>query len=532
MKRVVLSTAAVVLVFLVIGLCSDKPAGTAPRFGGSFRGYLTSEPANLDPARGVDVNEGSVQAKIFDGLVRYDESMNLVGNLAESWEITPDGLKYTFKLRHGVKFHDGQGLTAKDVLFSFERILDPKTGSPRTWTLEKVRGAKERLDGKTESVAGLSCSDAYTVCIVLSEPFAPFLSLLTMPACFVLPSGAVSEIAKKRFFEKPSGTGPFKIVSRERDSFIRLEANTEYHGPKPHVAAIELRIIPESLKAEMEFDSGNLDILQLNPSNYDQFNRRPDCSGRIHEVPAMNVFYLGFNNQTVPFNDVRVRRALNMLIDRPAILKSVFHGRGEPAHGSIPPGILGYSDKSTGYGFDPAKGRQLLAEAGYGPKKPLKFELFQKSSQAAFEITRLLQGELKKYNVEVNLRPMEWSALKDAINRGEAPSFYLSWFGDYPDGENFLFPLFHSRNWGAGGNRARFKSDSVDSMLDEALRIQDAGKRAQAYDTVNRMVFEEAPWLYLWHSPESFLLGPNVTDMTFSPMFSYDKGLTVKVSMP
>ncbi len=530
MKRLVIPTAAIVLILLVVGVWSDKAAGTSPRYGGTFRGYLTSEPANLDPARGVDVNEGSVQAKLFDGLVRYDEAMHLVGNLAERWEISADGKFYTFRLRQGVRFHDGQPFTAKDVLYSFDRLLDPKTASPRTWVLEKVRGAKERLDGSAPTVAGLTCPDAYTVCIELTEPFAPFLSLLSMPAAFVLPSGAADRIARKEFFEKPVGTGPFKAVARERDSYIRLEANPSYHGPQPQVGAIELRIIPESLKAEMEFESGNLDILQLNPSNYERFASRPDHAGRIHDVPAMNVFYIGLNNQTAPFNDVRVRRALNLLIDRQAILSAVFQGRGVPAAGSIPPGILGHSADLRGYGFDPAKGKQLLAEAGFGPGKPLKFDLYQKSSQSAFEITRLLQGELKKHGVQVTLKPMEWSALKDAINRGEAPSFYLSWFGDYPDGENFLFPLFHSKNWGAGGNRAHYKNPAVDAMLTDALRIQDPDKRAQAYATINRLVVEEAPWIYLWHTPETYLLGPAVKEMVFSPLFSFDKGLTIRTA--
>ncbi|NLI75782.1 MAG: ABC transporter substrate-binding protein [Candidatus Riflebacteria bacterium] len=530
MNRLAISTAAIVLVLLVVGLYSEQPAGTSPRFGGTFRGYLTSEPSNLDPARGVDVNEGSVQAKLYDGLVRYDESMRLVGNLAESWEVSGDGRQYRFRLRQGVKFHNGQPFTAKDVLFSFDRLLDPKTASPRSWVLEKVVGAKERLEGKAEGVAGLTCPDAYTVCIELTEPFAPFLSLLSMPAGFILPSGSAAAIAQKGFFEKPIGTGPFQAAARERDSYIRLEAFPGYHGPKPHVGAIELRIIPESLKAEMEFESGNLDILQLNPSNFQRFTARPDNAGRVHDVPAMNVFYVGLNNQAAPFDDVRVRRALNLLIDRQAILAAVFQGRGVPAAGSIPPGILGHSDGLTGYGFDPARGKALLAEAGYGPGKPLKFDLFQKSSQAAFEITRLLQGELKKHGVEVTLKPMEWSALKDAINRGEAPSFYLSWYGDYPDGENFLFPLFHSKNWGAGGNRAHYKNERVDAMLAEALRIQDPDKRGQAYDAINRLVVAEAPWIYLWHTPETYLLGPSVKDMVFSPLFAFDKGLTIRTA--
>jgi peptide/nickel transport system substrate-binding protein/oligopeptide transport system substrate-binding protein len=529
-KKFVLPITALVIVLLVTGILLSGPAATEqPKGGGTFRSYLTSEPSNLDPARGVDVNEGIVQAKIFDGLVQYDQTMKLVGNLAESWEITNEGKTYLFRLKTGVAFHDGNLFSAQDVVFSFNRLLDPETKSPRTWVLEKVVGAQERLAGKAGNVAGISAVDDFTVKIDLVEPFAPFLSLLSMPAAFILPSGDAAAMRNPAFFEKPVGTGPFQVKERERDSFVLLTANSNYHLGRPLVDAIELRVITDGMKAEMEFESGNIDMLQLFPTNYDRFQSKPEFRSRIHEVPALNVFYIGFNNQAAPFNDVRIRRALNCLLNRKAIIDAVFSGRGIPARGSIPPGISGFSEGLKGYEYDPEMGVALLREAGFSAKRPLKFELFQRTSQSAFEITRLIQGELKKHGVEVVLRPMEWSALKDAVNKGEAPAFYMSWFGDYPDGENFLYPLFHSGNWGSGGNRARYKNEKVDAMLASALRIQDEKKRAEAYSLVNQIVVEEAPWLYLWHSNESYLLGKNVAAIEFSPLFSVDKGLMVRM---
>ncbi|MBF0501838.1 MAG: ABC transporter substrate-binding protein [Candidatus Riflebacteria bacterium] len=528
MKRTWLTLTTILIGCVVIGIMTKKPATTAQKTGGdTFRMALTSEPANLDPARGVDVNEGCVQAKLFDGLVRFDEKMKLVGDLAESWDIKDEGKTYVFHLRHGVTFHDGKPFSARDVVFSFNRLLDPAVKSPRTWVLEKVSGARERLAGTASDVSGISAPDESTVKITLVEPFAPFISLLTMPACYVLPADSAEMISDRSFFEKPSGTGPYTMVGRERDSFIRLAANPTYHGPKPTLETIELRIIPENMKAEMEFETGNLDLLQLFPSNYDRLAGKSENTGRIRDVPAMNVFYLGLNNQKPPFNDIHIRKALNMLIDREAIIKAVYKGRASVAHGSIPPGIIGHSQTAPGFPFDPKQGSELLKEAGFDKKHPLKFDLFQKSSQAAFEVTRLIQGEFKKYGVQVTLRPMEWSALKDAIDKGEATAFYLSWYGDYPDGENFLFPVFHSQNWGSGGNRACYKSAAVDSMIGSALHIQDTAKRAEAYDKVNRTIVDDAPWVYLWHLNESYLLGPRVESIEMSPLFGYDKGLTV-----
>ncbi|GAB4274556.1 MAG: ABC transporter substrate-binding protein [Candidatus Rifleibacteriota bacterium] len=530
MKRILFSLVFITIIAVAANLVSNTPAQTdTGRFVGKFSAYLSSEPSNLDPARGVDVNEATVQAKIFDGLVRYDEKMKLVGNLAESWTVSADGCEYLFNLRHDVVFHNGQKMTADDVVYSLRRVLDPEVASPRSWVLEKIAGAREFMKTGSKAELAINKIDDYRVSIKLVSAFAPFMSLLTMPACYILPHESAAEIKDKTFFEKPAGTGPFKIAERVRDSYLRLVANDRYHGDKPHVAEIEYRIIPENMKAEMEFESGNLDLLQLYPSNYERFKSSSEYAARIHDVPALNVFYVGFNNQIAPFNDVRVRKALNMLIDRDKIIKAVYQGRAVAAKGSIPPGILGYSKNSKGYEYNPEEAKRLLKEAGFNSENPLRFDIYQKSSQAAFEITRLLQGELKKHGVQVNLKPMEWSALKDAINKGEAPAFYLSWFGDYPDGENFLYPLFHSNNWGSGGNRARFKNEEVDRMIEDAVKIQDTELRAEAYDRVNRKVLELAPWLYLWHCSESYLTSPNVSNIDFSPMFFCDKALTLSV---
>ncbi|MBI3037884.1 ABC transporter substrate-binding protein, partial [bacterium] len=385
------------------------------------------------------------------------------------------------------------------------------------------------LQGVATGVYGISAPTEFSVKMQLNEAFAPFLGLLSIPSCSILPSDSEAAIKDQSFFEKPFGTGPFLVEERERDGFILLTANSNYHGNKPQIKHIDLKIIPEVMKAEMDFESGNLDLLQLYPSNYDRFAEKPEYKTSIHNVPAMNVFYIGFNNQKPPFNDVRVRIALNKLLNREAIIQAIYKNRAVVAHGSIPPGIIGYSKDAPGYKYEPESGKSLLKEAGYGPDHPLSFDLFQKSSQAAFEITQLIQGELRPHGVQVNLKPMEWSALKDAVNKGEAQAFYMSWFGDYPDGENFLFPLFHSNNWGSGGNRARFKDEAVDKLLQEALKIQDGGMREAAYDKINRLVFSQAPWLYLWHSDESYLLGNRVEKMSFSPLFPVEKGLSIRI---
>ncbi|MFA6749208.1 MAG: ABC transporter substrate-binding protein [Candidatus Riflebacteria bacterium] len=522
-KSIVIIGLALLGIALYIALpTADKNEGKVSNSKNTFAMYLSSEPTNLDPARGVDVNEATVQSKIFDGLVKYNSKMKLEGSLAETWEILEEGKKYVFNLKKNVLFHDGSPLTAKDAVYSLARLCVPSVGSPRRWVLDKVLGADKA--GDSFEVTGIEAVDDYKVIITLKEPFAPFISLLTMPACYVLPEKNKSEIAESKFFEKPIGTGPFKVTQRVRDSFLKLEINEAYHGQKANVEEIIIRIIPESMKAEMEFESGNLDLLQLYPTNYDRFKNSEKFKNSIVDIPALNTFYVGFNNRVAPFNDVRVRKALNMLIDRDALIKAVYNGRAIAAKGSIPPGVSGYSENTKGYSLDPQKAKKLLAEAGI---KELEFDLYHRAVQSAFEICRFIQGELQKHGVKVNLKSMEWSALKDAVNNGEAGAFYMSWYGDYPDGENFLYPLFHSDNFGAGGNRACFKNEEIDKLLEEAIKTDDINKREEMYAKINQKVVDEAPWMYLWHSSESYITSDNVKNIDFSPIFFMDNGISI-----
>ena len=517
---------ALVLSFSFTGCCGNSLDNIDV-----FSTYISSEPSNLDPARGVDVNEAVVQSRIFDGLVRYNEKMELVPDLAESWDISEDGKEYVFNLRKNVTFHNGQKFTSADVVFSLDRILDPNTASPRTWVLEKIDGAEERMKGEASATSGIKALDEYRVSIRLKEAFAPFMSLLTTPACYILPSESKDSFKNSDFFERPVGTGPFFVKDRVRDSYIHLAVNESYFLGKPNVGNILVRIIPENLKAELEFECDSIDMLQLYPSNYNRFKEKKEYASRIVDIPALNVWYIGFNNQAEPFNDVRIRKALNLLLDREKIIKAIYSGRAVPAIGSIPPGISGFNSKDTGIKFNPEEGKRLLAEAGYNEHNPLKIELYQKAQQSATEITRFIQGELKKYSVIIETKPLEWSALKDAINKGEAKAFLMNWFGDYPDGENFLNPLFHSKNWGSGGNRARFKNDEVDRLLEEAVKITDEKLRSEAYDKINRKVADQAPWIYLWHCSESYVTGPRVKNIDFYPMFFCDKGLSVSLNV-
>jgi peptide/nickel transport system substrate-binding protein/oligopeptide transport system substrate-binding protein len=435
----------------------------------TIRWHLAESPTTLDPAFIVDVAGGRIAAKLFNGLLRLGEQGAIEPDIAGDWKVSEDGRTYTFRIRDGVRFSNGRALTGRDVEFSLKRLLSPEVASPRRWILSHVDGAKDFQEGKADSVAGISVVDGNAVEIKLNEPFAPFAYLLTMPNAAIIPSEEVEERGADFGF-RPVGTGPFVLAEWEPDVRLVLEANTSYFEGAPGVKRIQYEIIPEDLTAVVEFENENLDVMEIPWAEVSRYVESAQWSESVHSRTGLNVHYLGFNCQKEPFNNVRVRRALNHAIDRSRIAGTVLEGRVEPAVGPIPPGLVEAPQLTQGYGYDRERAGRLLEEVGFD--KGLKTRLFLSSGREELTICEAIQSYLRDIGVDAELVPLEWSAFKNAVASGEAPLFYLSWWADYPEAENFLFPTFHSSNWGAGGNRAMFSSKEVDLAIEEAHRTR------------------------------------------------------------
>ena len=470
---------------------------------------LSSDITTLDPAMIVDVAGGAVSAKIFNGLVRFDEDSKIIPDLAESLSISKDGKVYTFKLRQGVRFHNG----------------------------------REFMDGTEAHVHGIKALDEYTVEIEIKEPFGPFLSLLAMPPAYIVPQEEVEVEVKvegkegrKDFSSHPIGTGPFKIKEWKRGRELILSANEDYFLGRPKMGGIAYRIIPEELTAIAEFESGNLDVMGVPSTEFRRYSESPKWRGLIQKSHGLNTFYLGLNCQKPPFNDKRVRQALNYAIDRERILKTILEGRGELASGPIPPFLkpstLALREREgvrVGYRYDPDKARSILREAGL--ENGFEFRIYQAPDQDTVDIMEVVQQYLKDVGIRAEIVQLEWSAFKEAINNGEADSFWLSWRADYPDPENFLFPLFHSSNWGSAGNRARFKDPDIDRFIEDAQKEPDEKKRLYYYSEAERRVVEEAPWVFFWHKNDYIIHQPWVKGIKSYPIYNADKGTDAEFIM-
>ncbi len=481
---------------------------------------IKANPTSLDPAYIVDVTGGTIAAKIFNGLVKLDGNMNVTPDIAKEWEVSKDGRTYRFFLRDDVFFHNKRKVRAEDIKHSFTRILSPGTGSPNTWVLNIIKGANEYLNNETDEIEGIKIIDHRTVELELKTPFSPFLKLLTMPAAYIIPEDEARTHGKD-FGSQPTGTGPFYLDRWDHNNRLKLSKNEKYFGASPKVEGVVYRIIPEDITAVTEFLLGNIDILEIPMSAYSMFVKDEEYSNFIESATGLNTYYLGFNTLKPPLNNSKVRKAIAFAIDRDRILDAFYQGRGRPAAGPVPDALRSYSvfDINT---YDPAKAKALLLESGYTGDITLNFYIT--ATQEAIDMAEVIESYLKKAGINVNIRSIEWSAYKVALNEGEAHLFWLSWWADYPDEENFLFPLFHSSNFGPGGNRMRYKNETVDNLINRARVSTDDSERSQLFKKAENIIINELPCLFFWHKNDYIVKQPWIRDYKIYPVYSIDKG--------
>ncbi|HUP00398.1 MAG TPA: ABC transporter substrate-binding protein [Gemmatimonadota bacterium] len=489
--------------------------------------YMESDPASLDPIQAVDVYRGRMVVYLYDGLVQFQDD-EIRPNLAESWEISEDGTIYTFELRDDVAFHNGRRLTAEDVKYSFERALQPANQSPLTWVFDFIDGAREMTEGEAEELTGVRVLDPRTVEIALRQPFAPFLSLMAMPAAHIVPREEI-ESKSDQFSEAPIGTGPWIFESWAHDDVVRLTANPRYHNGRPRTDGMEIRIIPETTTVIAEFERGNIDWADLNEfpkPEYDRFAADAEWEPHVHTRPALVTYYLALNNRKPKFADPRVRQALNYAVDVAAIARAIYPGETVLSHGPIPPGLPGYREDGEPYGHDPDRARALLAEAGV---EGLTFDVFFRALALNQRFLEAAQANLAQVGVTMNLQQRDWTAVRQSMQQGELDAYLANWYADYPDAENFLFPLFYSEMAGAGGNAAFYSSATVDSLILTARRTLDDEERIRMYSEAESLIQADAPWVFTVHPFDADIVQPWVEGYEIPQVFYGQKWVDVSL---
>jgi len=481
-----------------------------------YRIPLTDNPVTLDPAHLTDVNSGGVAARLFNGLVKLDADLRPVPDLAERWEVSPDGLTYTFHLRDGVRFHNGREATAEDVRYSYERLLLPDRASRMAWVVEPIRGARDLREGKADGLAGLTAPDDRTVVLTLDAPFPPILSQLAMVNAAVLPREEV-EKTDVPFGRRPVGTGPFRFKTWQDNHVVELVRNDDYFEGPARLAGIRFRVITEAQVAWQEYQAGNLEHCAVPEGMLEQVRAGPHAA-ELRSSATLSTYYLGIMMTHPAGENVHLRRALNYAVDRAFICEKVLGGAHAPARGILPPGMPGHNPDLAGYSSDPERARRELEKAGYGlDNPPLEMTLFCRSGTRTQQVAEAVQSDLKRAGIPATIRTLDFAALLEATGKEEPDLFYLAWVADFPDADNFL-QLFNSSRLGHAGNRVHYVNAEVDALLDRSRRETDLVRRENLLRKIEETVIADAPWVFLSHGRTHLLVRPYVRGFELTPM--------------
>ncbi len=481
---------------------------------------LNENPLTLDPSMMVDLTSGEVGSKLFSGLVKYDQATSsLVGDLAESFKVNLNGTEFTFKLKPSLFFSDGTPVTAEDVLFSWKRVLSKKTGSPRAWVFEKIKGAQDFKEGKKENWDGFILLDHLSFKIVMDEPYTQFLSLLTMPAASVLSQKSFSEYMEGRT-RVPVSAGPYQLNYWKADVQIHLIPNPHYFDSKRVHQDLVYKIVPDDASAITMISTGELDILKT-PRQHTTHLKETLKDYSFLSIQELNTYYIGFDHRK-SFIDIFFKRAVSFLIDKKALMNTVMNQQAVEALTPVPPVLFSPQNYIKPLEFSESAAKNCYQKSPAKGKKILFLVPSVKETELAATV---IQDQMKKIGIPVEIKIMDWSAFKEAIAKGEADMFLMSWWADYADPENFLYPTFHSKNFGIAGNRVYYSNRSLDTFLDYLHVYPQEEKRNMTIQKSLVLLNVDLPWIPLWHRTSTYAISPRIKGFSPASLYSSEKGL-------
>ena len=457
---------------------------------------VLSDASSLDPAGSNDVPSSVVQANIYETLVNRDEDNNIIEGLATEWNPVDDNT-YEFKLREGVKFHDGEDFTADAVKANLDRIRDADVASPRFFLFEMI----------TE----VEVVDEHTVRITTEYPFAPLLAHLSHNGgAIASPKTIEADYAAMEdgkdpgsvISQEPIGTGYFKFDSWNPGDEIKLVRNDDYWGDKVHVDSVTFKVVPESATRNADLERGFVHVADpMQPIEVAEINGGDFAT--VLQKPSSSLSYIGFNTEKEPFDNVKVRQAISMMVNKEEIITGVYEDFGIPAKGPLAPGIFGFNDDAEPLGYNPEEAKKLMEEAGFADG--FKATVWTNDNPQRVDMAVILQNSLKELNIEVEIEQMEFGTYLDKTAAGEHDMFILGWSNPTGDADYGMYALFHSTQKGDPGNRSFYENAEVDKLLDEGRRESDPDARIDLYNKVQEHLIEDAPMVYIHH--QEYLVG-------------------------
>ncbi len=486
------------VVVLCLSACSHKPDPN------TLVMIIESSPTNLDPRVGVDAQSERIDELLFDSLVRRDAHFTVQPWLAERWEI-PDPQTYVFHLRHGVRFHNGQPLTARDVKWTFDSLLSGKIRSPKTSTYAPV----SRVDAP----------DDYTVIFHLKQPFAPLLWNLSDGAIGIVPYGSGED-----FNLHPVGSGPFRFVSAQQDKNVIIERNPDYWATPAKLDRVEFKVIPDATTQALELrkQSADVAINSLVADTVVALER--DHNLTVMDAPGTIYAYLALNLRDPILKDVRVRRAIAYAIDVQPIIHYLLRDEARPAYSVLPPQHWAYDGDVARYPHDPDRARQLLDAAGYRPVNGVRFHITMKTSTDATTrlLAAVLQQQLREVGIALDIRTFEFATFFSDVTKGAYQMHSLRWVGGNLDPDIFEH-IFDTGSFAPKrANRTFYSNPRVDELIREGRETLDQQKRKAIYDQIQQILAEDLPYINLWYLDNVLVHTNRVQGIELGPAGSYD----------
>jgi ABC-type transport system substrate-binding protein len=509
MKKLLLAGVA------ALALAVAAPALAQDPQGGEIVVTYKDDVATLDPAIGYDWQNWSMIKSLFDGLMDYEPGTStLRTDLAESYEISPDGMTFTFKLRPGVKFHNGREMTAEDVKYSIERVVNPATQSPGAGFFASIKGHEAVAGGQATELEGITVVDPQTIKFELSRPDATFLHVMAINFAHVVPKEAVEEHGAD-FGKNPVGTGAYKLAEWTLGQRLVFEKNPDYwREGVPNLDRITFEIGQEPNVALLRLQQGEVDILGdgIPPAQFLQVKDDPQYKDWIIEGGQLHTGYVTMNVNTPPFDDVKVRQAVNMAINKDRVVR-IINNRAVPANQPLPPTMPGYAKDYSGYSYDPEKAKALLAEAGH--PDGFATELYAMNTDPNPRIAQAIQQDLAAIGIQAEIKSLAQANVIEAGGNGSAPMIWsggMAWIADFPDPSNFYGPILGCGGAVQGGwNWSWYCNRGLDQQAADADAMVDPAKQAERealWSSIFTKIMEDAPWApvfneqrFTMHSP-------------------------------
>ncbi|MGB3833320.1 MAG: ABC transporter substrate-binding protein [Mesorhizobium sp.] len=503
MKTYLASTVAAAALALGLSAASaHAQADPNAKQGGSIVITYKDDVATLDPAIGYDWQNWSMIKSLFDGLMDYKPgTTELVPDLAESYEISEDGQTFTFKLRKGVKFHNGREMTADDVKYSIDRVVNPVTQSPGQGFFASIKGYDEAAEGKADGVAGIVVVDPYTIKFELTRPDATFLHVMAINFSHVVPKEEVEKYGAD-FGKNPVGTGAFKLGEWTLGQRVVFEKNPDYWNKGvPYLDSITFEIGQEPIVALLRLQKGEIDIPGdgIPPAKFQEVMNDPEQKARVVEGGQLHTGYVTMNTNIAPFDNVKVRQAVNMAINKERIVQLI-NNRAVPANQPLPPSMPGYAKDYKGYPYDPEKAKALLGEAGHADG--FETDLYVMNTDPNPRIAQGIQQDLAAIGIKANIQALAQANVIAAGGEKEgAPMIWsggMAWIADFPDPSNFYGPILGCGGAVPGGwNWAWYCNTDLDKLAEQADSIVDPAKaeeRNKLWSEIYVKIMEDAPW--------------------------------------